>query len=106
MMVRSCVSALAGMVTVGTPETAVTGARECPAALEAGGVVTEVFPGAAGAVCAGRLVCGGTAGGFGPKYFAQSKITAIESSDANTMRSSCDNLLFVCGSLTNAPLPV
>src|SRR2546427_3383038 len=106
MMVRSCVSALTGMVTAGTPEIAVAGAREGPPVLGAGGVVTEVFPGAAGAVCAGRLVCGGTAGGFGPKYFAQSKITAIDSSDATTMRSSCDNLLFVCGSLTNGPLPV
>ena len=60
----------------------------------------------AGEVTAGLVACGGTAGGFGAKYLAQSKITAIDSSDASTMRISWLSLLFFCGSLTNGPLPV
>jgi hypothetical protein len=65
-----------------------------------------LLPGVAGAVCAGRLACGKFVGGLGPKYLAQSRITTSDRSEATTMRSSCVNLNFFCGSLTNAPLLV
>jgi hypothetical protein len=59
----------------------------------------------AGEVAAGLLACGGIGGGYGAKNLAQSKITAIDSSDASTMRISWLSLLVFCGSLTNGPLP-
>jgi hypothetical protein len=70
------------------------------------GVPRVLLPGVAGAVCSGRLACGTFVGGLGPKYLAQSKITTSDSSEAATMRSSCVNLNFFCGSLKNAPLLV
>jgi hypothetical protein len=73
-----------------------------PAAAE--GLDAPEFTGA-GEVTGGLLACGGTAGGFGAKYLAQSKITTIDSSDASTMRISWLSLLVFCGSLTNGPLP-
>src|SRR5882762_3599589 len=60
-------------------------------------------PGVAGAVCAGRFVCGEGAGGFGPRNFAHSRITPTDSSDAASIRSSGVNLSFCPGKLTNAP---
>src|SRR5689334_5520982 len=84
-----------------------------PGAFEAGAPLAEgdrapaaPVPGLAGAVCAGRLACGTFAGGFGPKYLAQSRITTSDRSEATTIRSSCVNLNFFCGSFTNAPLLV
>src|SRR5712692_7770534 len=61
-------------------------------------------PGVAGAVCAGRLVCGDGTGGFGAKYFAQIRITSMESSDATRIRNSGVNLSFCPGRFKNAPL--
>src|SRR5712692_8107746 len=60
-------------------------------------------PGVAGAVCAGRLICGDGTGGFGPKYFAHSRITSMESRDATRIRNSGVNLSFCPGWFKNAP---
>src|ERR1700740_1963182 len=96
VMVRSCeslrrgafVDAGAAAVTAGA-----AGFREPVAVCGAEVAAPEL----AGAVCAGRFVCGGCSGGFGPKYFAQARITTIESSDATRMRSSGVNLSFCPG---------
>src|ERR1700688_1059296 len=102
-MVRSCVSPFGGIAASATPE-----ARDVP--LEVAGLVVRepaelgaLAPGLAGAVCAGRLACGRFVGGFGPKNFAQARITTSDRSEATTMRSSCVNLNFFSGSVTNAP---
>src|SRR5882672_2448933 len=108
-MVRSSVSAFGAIAAFGAADTLVAG-RLVPAELVLGGVTGTWLPlpgpGVAGAVWAGRLPCGVTAGGFGPKNLAHARITTSERSDATTMRSSCVSLNFFCGSLTNAPLPV
>src|SRR4030088_30715 len=76
---------------------AVCGGAVTPAAVELAG------PGVAGAVWTGRLACGNWAGGFGPKYFAQSRIMPMDRSDATRIRSSGVNLSFCPGKLTNEP---
>src|ERR1700741_4828746 len=104
-MVRSSVSALGRVAACTTPDILEAGAFELGALLSPGEAAVGVLPpGVAGAVCAGRFACGKFAGGLGPKNLAHSKITTSDSSEATTMRSSCVNLNFVCGSLTNAPL--
>jgi len=60
-------------------------------------------PGVAGALTAGRFACGGCTGGFGPKNFAQSKITPMDNNEATRIRSSGVNLSFCPGTLTSAP---
>src|SRR5579862_5163485 len=57
----------------------------------------------AGAVGAGRFVSSGLIGGFGPKYFAQTRMTPIDSNDATRIRNSGVNLSFCPGTLTAAP---
>src|SRR6266481_4520328 len=108
-MVRSSVSAFGAIAAFGAADTLVAG-RLVPGEFVLGGVTVAglplTAPGVAGAVCAGRLPCGGTAGGFGPKNLAHARITTSDKSEATTMRSSCVSLNFFCGSLTNAPLPV
>ena len=64
------------------------------AAAGVGVVVGAGFPGVAVETCAGLFSCGGFTGGFGPKYFAQSKITAMDKSEATRMRNSGVNLSF------------
>src|SRR6267378_2878453 len=106
-MVRSSVSALGGIAACATPDMLVPGAFEPGVFLVDGdGALGVPLPGVAGAVCAGRFACGKFVGGLGPKYLAQSKITTSDRSEATTMRSSCVNLNFFRGSLTNAPLLV
>src|SRR5438876_6775386 len=91
-MVRSCESLFAATLTA-------------VAAIVAGvALACEVAgPGVAGALCAGRLACGGRIGGFGPKNFAHRMITPKESSEATRIRSSGVNLSFCPGALTSAP---
>src|ERR1051325_3920085 len=100
VIVRSCESLLRG--TLGGAAAAiaagVAGAFEPGAA----GGVEAAAPELAGAVCTGRFACGWT-DGFGPKYFAQTRITTMESSDATRIRSSGVNLSFCPGTLKNAP---
>src|SRR4051794_14865022 len=106
-MVRSSVSALGGVAACATPDMLALAAFEPGTVLPEGGAAFGVLlPCVAGAVCAGRLVCGGFVGSLGPKNLAQTKITTSDSSEATTMRSSCVSLNFFCGSLTNAPLLV
>src|SRR5258706_2018088 len=65
-MVRSSVSALGATAILGAADTLVAGLLEVAPVL--GGVTAGLppaGPGVAGAVCAGRLPCGGVAGGFG-----------------------------------------
>ncbi len=92
-MVRSCESLFAATLTA------------VAAAIVAGAALTcEVAgPGVAGALCAGRLACGGRIGGFGPKNFAHRMITPKESSEATKIRSSGVNLSFCPGAFTSAP---
>src|SRR5437879_866133 len=97
-MVRSCESPFTAML-------AAAGATVAGAALACEAfVAAEVAgPGVAGAFCAGRLVCAGWTGGFGPKNFAHRMITPKESSEATRIRSSGVNLSFCPGRLTSAP---
>jgi hypothetical protein len=67
------------------------------------GDVVPVFV-EAGAVTAGVFACGKLAGGFGAKNLAHSKITAIDSIDAISMRNSDESSFFFSGALTNGPL--
>src|SRR4029077_15782835 len=103
-MVRSCVSAFGGIAACATSETLLAAPLE-DEALVVEGAVGAPLPGVvtAGAVCAGRLACGRFVGGFGPKNLAHAKITTRDRSEATTMRSSCVNLNFFSGSVTNAP---
>jgi hypothetical protein len=97
--VRSCESVFAAMLA------SVAGAIAAGAALDGDGfAAAEVAgPGVAGALCAGRLVCVGWTGGFGPKNLAHRMITPKESSEATRIRSSGVNLSFCPGALTSAP---
>ncbi len=99
VIVRSCESPLGVTLTGGAALIALgaAGAWEPVAAAGPEG------PGVAGAVCAGLLVCGDGTGGFGPKYFAHSRITSMESSEATRIRNSGVNLSFCPGRLKNAP---
>src|SRR5229473_8225695 len=103
-MVRSCVSAFVGIAACATSETLLAAPLEDDA-LVVEGTVGAPLPGpvTAGAVCAGRLACGRFVGGFGPKNLAHARITTRDRSEATTMRSSCVNLNFFSGSVTNAP---
>ena len=87
-MVRSCESAVGGTAGVVAAEIfAGTAAAD-------GAVRGAALPGVAVETCAGRFSCGGLTGGFGPKNFAQSKITAMDKSEATRMRNSGVNLSF------------
>src|SRR5215472_7136577 len=99
VMVRSWESLLRGTV-IGVAGATVAGTADACDDVVDGGVA---WPGVAGAVCAGRLVCGGWTVGLGPKYFAHTRITTMESSDAAMMRSSGVNLSFCGGKLKKAP---
>src|SRR5271170_2059 len=57
----------------------------------------------AGAEIPGLFACGCATGGLGPKYFAHTKITAMDNNDAARMRNSGVNLSFSCV-VTNVPL--
>src|SRR6266852_1593892 len=98
-MVRSCESFFTATLT------AVAGAIVSGAAGACDGFAagTVAGPGVAGALCAGRLACGGRTGGLGPKNFAHRMITPKESSEATRIRSSGVNLSFCPGALTSAP---
>jgi hypothetical protein len=110
-IVRSCVSVFGGIAAALGGEIAVAfpagnGApdlvEEGEVATVEGEVVAEVVE--AGAVTAGLFACGKFAGGFGAKNLAQSKITAIDSIDAISMRNSDESSFFFSGALTNGPL--
>src|SRR5712691_6706152 len=98
-MTRSCESFFTAMLA------AVAGAIAAGAALgcEEFAADEDAGPGVAGALCAGRLACGGRIGDFGPKNFAHRMITPKESSEATRIRSSGVNLSFCPGALTSAP---
>src|SRR5882757_3274536 len=105
-MVRSCESA------VGRTTGAVAAEIFAGTAGALGAFAGAAFPGVAVETCAGWFSRGGLAGGFGPKNLAQSKITAMDKSDATRMRNSGVNLsfdfpsggnLFIGGVLTIAP---
>src|SRR5712664_2755567 len=97
---RSCESLFATMFDGAVAAIFATAADGC--AVAAAGV--EVAgPGVAGAVRAGRLACGNWAGGFGPKYFAQSRIMPMDNNEGTRIRSSGVNLSFCPGELTNSP---
>src|SRR5208282_1703453 len=57
----------------------------------------------AGTEIPGLFACGCATGGLGLKYFAHTRITAMDSSDAARMRNSGVNLSFSC-MVTNVPL--
>src|SRR5712664_3033984 len=97
--VRSCESLLGTTVDGAAAAIVVAAAGAC----DVFAVGDATGPGVAGAVCAGRFVCGEGAGGFGPKNFAHSRITPTDSSDATSIRSSGVNLSFCPGKLTNVP---
>src|SRR6266403_4871830 len=97
--VRSCKSLLGTTVDGAAAAIVVAAVGACDVFV----VEDTAGPGVAGAVCAGRFVCGEGAGGFGPKNFAHSKITPTDSSDATSILSSGVNLSFCPGKLTNAP---
>src|ERR1700687_1833346 len=103
-MVRSCVSPFGGMAASATPDALAVVALEAAVPVVAEPAELGVLlPGIEGGVCAGRLACGRVGGGLGPKNVAQAKITTRDSSEATTIRSSCVNLNFFSGSVTNAP---
>src|SRR5260370_8174015 len=97
-MARSCQSLCAAMLTT-VVGAIVAGAAGACDGFAAGAVAG---PGVAGAVCAGRLACGGWTGGLGPKNFAHRMITPKERSEATRIRSSGVNLSFCPGALTSA----
>src|SRR5436309_15003565 len=97
-MVRSCESLFTAMLAAFVGAIVDGGAVACDGA--AGGVAG---PGAAGALCAGRLACVGWTGGFGPKNLAHRMITPKESSEATRIRSSGVNLSFCPGAVMSAP---
>src|SRR5260370_17992726 len=103
-MVGSCVSTFVGIEVSATPDAFVVVPLEAavPVLAELAELGLLVL-GIAGAVCTGRLPSGGTVVGLGPKNLAQARITTRDKSEATTMRSSCVNLNFFSGSLTNAP---
>src|SRR5229473_7264601 len=98
-MVRSCESLFAAMLAT-VVGAIVAGAAGACDGFAAGAVAG---PGVAGAVCAGRLACGGWTGGLGPKNFAHRMITPKDRSEATRIRSSGVNLSFCPGALTSAP---
>ena len=95
-------AAFAGAIAVAIP--GVVSALGFPEAGEEEVVVPAEFVEVAGAVTAGLLACGTLAGGFGAKNFTQSKITAIERSEATRMRISEESSFFFSGPLTDVPL--
>src|SRR5207245_10679528 len=99
VIVRSSESPL-GVTLAGVAALIALGAAGAWGAVAAGG---PEGPGVAGAVCTGRLICGDGTGGFGPKYFAQIRITSMESRDATRIRNSGVNLSFCPGRFKNAP---
>src|SRR3989442_1811713 len=99
VIVRSSESPL-GVTLAGVAALIALGAAGAWEAVAAGG---PEGPGVAGAVCTGRLICGYGTGGFGPKYFAQIRITSMESRDATRIRNSGVNLCFCPGRFKQTP---
>src|SRR5260370_37900312 len=98
-MARSCESLFAAMLAT------VVGAIVAGAAGACDGFADGAVagPGVAGAACAGRLACGGWAGGFGPKKFAHRMITPKGRSEGTRKRKSGGKLSFCTGAITRAP---
>src|SRR5215470_13031742 len=82
-MVRSCDSARGSLLTAGAVATTGGWPPGLAGLAEAGGFADcaglELVGVVDGADWAGRFAPGGVTGGLGPKYFAQTKITTIES---------------------------
>src|SRR5271163_3486780 len=106
--VRSCVSLLA-ITGVGVAAIAIADEPGATFPAEAAAWCESDFPPSAdvgaGAEIPGLEASGGFSGGLGPKNFAHSRITAIDSNDAARIRNSGVNLSFSC-MLTNVPLCV
>src|SRR5260370_36911176 len=98
-MARSCESLFAAMLAT------VVGAIVAGAAGACDGFADGAVagPGVAGAVCAGRLACGGWTGGLGPKNFAHRMVTPKERDETTKIRRSCVDLYFCPSALTSAP---